>query len=669
MATSVFKQHLGAFINLESTGPLGVPIMFQHTGSWTASVYAASAVTPRGTSMSQDFFESGLIPADTDYKMFSSRYQGTLPGIDIAFVLGGSMYHTPADSLENIRRGTVQELGNNMMGVTRGFTAELARQALGSGDSTGTEETLATTADITPPDAPSKAGAGVATAFPALFSKHDDHDAAYYFDVFWLMVVYPKRLAHFLHNAPLAMMLLAPLQMRSMSDPPPLQYAHILRASFAYIAAVVAAVLIPATAGALRALLSARPLVFFSHHLAAYALHAPLALAAMLCAGAMVPRLDVPTATMGAAWVWGALGVAATRAQLGAAIYPFLWTAPVLLAITATCSRGPAMQLTALLVCSCASALVGTTSGMTLVEHVMDKINLLGAHDALLGTVLADVAVGGVLGLAVVLATGVLAPAVGAVMASCKVLGRVVVCLLCVALVGGVVSSTLSPYDATHQKRVFCQHLHTVRDGRVVDSRWVVTTTDPYPTLPAKQPMRWTTRVAPLFLSNSKAGLSTDPLLLRAVPADAVMKRYLHPLSALLHGVALPAPGPADDLLPAVNVIAKHGARRDVEVNLGRPCWGLINISAPAVSRWSFTEELTSIAPGQHLVRFAGNGGGERLRFWVEADPGVPVRVELTAKYFDHEGPVAEFGRQQFGGAPWVAFTGLLVYHVDMDIA
>jgi hypothetical protein len=50
---------LGAFINLESTGPWGPDVVFQHTGDWTLAAYARSAPHPRGTTLAQDFFDLG----------------------------------------------------------------------------------------------------------------------------------------------------------------------------------------------------------------------------------------------------------------------------------------------------------------------------------------------------------------------------------------------------------------------------------------------------------------------------------------------------------------------------------------------------------------------------------------------------------------------------------
>lgn len=57
---------------------------------------------------SQDFFRARLIPADTDFRMFSQDYEGSLPGIDVATVLDATAYHTNRDTLERIRRGTTQ---------------------------------------------------------------------------------------------------------------------------------------------------------------------------------------------------------------------------------------------------------------------------------------------------------------------------------------------------------------------------------------------------------------------------------------------------------------------------------------------------------------------------------------------------------------------------------
>ena len=52
--------------------------------------------------------DSQIIPADTDYRMFSYKYYGSLPGVDIAFLLDSSAYHTHQDAPQRIRPGTLQ---------------------------------------------------------------------------------------------------------------------------------------------------------------------------------------------------------------------------------------------------------------------------------------------------------------------------------------------------------------------------------------------------------------------------------------------------------------------------------------------------------------------------------------------------------------------------------
>lgn len=51
---------------------------------------------------------TGLLPADSDYRMFSYKHYGSLPGLDIAFLLDGAAYHTDRDTVDRLRPGTLQ---------------------------------------------------------------------------------------------------------------------------------------------------------------------------------------------------------------------------------------------------------------------------------------------------------------------------------------------------------------------------------------------------------------------------------------------------------------------------------------------------------------------------------------------------------------------------------
>jgi hypothetical protein len=53
MSYSKWVGRVGAFINLESIGPGGVPIVFQHAGAWMLQEYAAAVSNPRGSIAAQ----------------------------------------------------------------------------------------------------------------------------------------------------------------------------------------------------------------------------------------------------------------------------------------------------------------------------------------------------------------------------------------------------------------------------------------------------------------------------------------------------------------------------------------------------------------------------------------------------------------------------------------
>jgi hypothetical protein len=53
MHHSKWARRVGAFINLESLGPGGVPIVFQHSSAWAVHAYAAGAAHPRGAIVAQ----------------------------------------------------------------------------------------------------------------------------------------------------------------------------------------------------------------------------------------------------------------------------------------------------------------------------------------------------------------------------------------------------------------------------------------------------------------------------------------------------------------------------------------------------------------------------------------------------------------------------------------
>ena len=89
-----WAKNIGAFINLEAAGAGGKEVVFQ-TGPkhpWLAKAYAQSAVYPYGSVFGEEVFQSGVIPGDTDFRIF--RDFGGFPGIDMAYFTNGYVYHT-----------------------------------------------------------------------------------------------------------------------------------------------------------------------------------------------------------------------------------------------------------------------------------------------------------------------------------------------------------------------------------------------------------------------------------------------------------------------------------------------------------------------------------------------------------------------------------------------
>ncbi|XP_051876368.1 endoplasmic reticulum metallopeptidase 1 isoform X2 [Pristis pectinata] len=106
-----------AFINLEAAGVGGKEIVFQ-TGPenpWLVQAYARAAKHPFASVVGQEVFQSGIIPSDTDFRIY--RDYGNVPGIDLAFIENGYIYHTKYDTADRIHLDSIQRAGDNILAV------------------------------------------------------------------------------------------------------------------------------------------------------------------------------------------------------------------------------------------------------------------------------------------------------------------------------------------------------------------------------------------------------------------------------------------------------------------------------------------------------------------------------------------------------------------------
>lgn len=71
--------------------------------------YNHAAKHPFASVVGQEIFQSRLIPSDTDFRIY--RDFGNIPGIDLAFIENGFIYHTKYDTPDRILTDSIQRAG------------------------------------------------------------------------------------------------------------------------------------------------------------------------------------------------------------------------------------------------------------------------------------------------------------------------------------------------------------------------------------------------------------------------------------------------------------------------------------------------------------------------------------------------------------------------------
>ncbi|CAH1181734.1 unnamed protein product [Phyllotreta striolata] len=116
-----WAKEIRAFINLEACGAGGREVLFQAGPNhpWILETYSEQVPYPYASSLAQEIFQSGIIPGDTDYRIF--RDFGNISGLDFAWSANGYVYHTKYDSVEHVPLGSLQRTGDNILALAKGM--------------------------------------------------------------------------------------------------------------------------------------------------------------------------------------------------------------------------------------------------------------------------------------------------------------------------------------------------------------------------------------------------------------------------------------------------------------------------------------------------------------------------------------------------------------------
>ncbi|KAH8371341.1 hypothetical protein KR093_007019, partial [Drosophila rubida] len=121
--------YLKAFVNLDAAGSNGRELLFQSgpNHSWLIKYYYKNAKHLFGTTLAEEIFQSGIIPSDSDFRIFKEHMPEnnkslllfSLIGLDMGQIVNGYIYHTKYDVVELISYESLQNTGDNVLSLVR----------------------------------------------------------------------------------------------------------------------------------------------------------------------------------------------------------------------------------------------------------------------------------------------------------------------------------------------------------------------------------------------------------------------------------------------------------------------------------------------------------------------------------------------------------------------
>ncbi|CAM6105759.1 unnamed protein product [Calypogeia fissa] len=621
ITTHKWRASIGAAINVEASGACGPDIVVQSgPGSWPSRVYYESAVHPMGSSVAQDIFP--LIPGDTDYRIFSQDF-GDIPGLDIVWILKGTVYHTPYDLPEFIAPGALQARGDNLIAILKGFTA--APELKGSLARAEEQE--------------------------ARKGEPVEHRPVF-FDIWakW-MIFYPHKVAVALHLLPLAIVFLAPgLTSTSASGLPTVRARvyYLVQGFMIQVAAVILGLAFPVGLAVLRLSVSSTALTWFSRPWIALFLFVPSSLA-----GLLIPRVIWTGALRGSGvkqetidWGghWGSVALEAVLSAIltlsgGAGYLEFTWAMVLIAAfsifraIQQLFGKQSLLALIGFLLSASLPMAYAIYVGGMLIQFIGEKAGMTGSVPLPIGFYVADVIMAALVGGVVVWSVGPALPVIATWIGK----AQLVRLLLYISIGSAALSSRAFPYSYESPKRLVLQHsVHTADRSTVFGSILDFASVDANPNT-----LIW--KNVPNIAEHLHL---TEAQRAQDIDFSSSTFMALYPIATLLNrGTSVPVALSTDSLrrYPHLLVIGEEKEdnqmrRIHVEVDVGdlQDVWGAaMNITGP-LSSWSFAEhtlpapEITNGGPPSYICRLSGHTVEKTWRFWLEASSGLPLRIDLA---------------------------------------
>ncbi|MEU6202040.1 M28 family peptidase [Micromonospora musae] len=123
----------GVVLNLEARGSTGPVIMFETSrrNAKLVEVFGRAAPHPVGTSFAVEIYRA--LPNDTDFTAFLAE---NFVGLNSAYIDGAAIYHTPLDTAAALDRASLQQHGENALGMAREFGRIDLTELTAAGDDT-----------------------------------------------------------------------------------------------------------------------------------------------------------------------------------------------------------------------------------------------------------------------------------------------------------------------------------------------------------------------------------------------------------------------------------------------------------------------------------------------------------------------------------------------------